>query len=52
MDKILDLSIAYPDFQLNQIIDPEQIDLNNSQMVAKINNLIQTPLYVNKVKKA
>ena len=42
MDKILDLSIAYPDFQLNQIIDPEQIDLNNSQMVAKINNLIQT----------
>lgn len=41
MDKLYDLAIAYPDFQLNQIIDPDQIDLNNSQMVAKINQLVK-----------
>lgn len=44
MDKIYDLAIAYPDFQLNQIIDPDQIDLNNSQLVSKINQLIK---YIN-----
>lgn len=40
MDRLYDLAIAYPDFQLNQIIDPDQIDLNNSQMVSKINQLV------------
>lgn len=42
MDKIYDLAIAYPDFQLNQIIDPDQIDLNNSQVVAKINQIVKS----------
>lgn len=39
MDKILNLTLSYPDFQLNQVIDPDQIDLNNSQIVAKMNEI-------------
>ena len=42
MDKITTLAISYPDFQLNQIIDPEQMDLNNLQIVNKINNVIKS----------
>lgn len=41
MDKLTSLAISYPDFQLNQIIDPEQMDLNNLQIVNKINNIIK-----------
>lgn len=41
MDKILGLAISYPDFQLNQIIDPDQVDLNNAQIVDKINKVIE-----------
>lgn len=39
MDKILNLTLSYPDFQLNQVIDPDQIDLNNSQIVSKMNEI-------------
>lgn len=39
MDKILNLSLAYPDFQLNQVIDPDQIDLNNAQITSKVNEI-------------
>lgn len=39
MDKILNLTLSYPDFQLNQVIDPDQVDLNNSQIVAKVNEM-------------
>ena len=42
MDKLTTLAISYPDFQLNQIIDPEQMDLNNLQIVNKINNIIKS----------
>lgn len=42
MDKLTTLAISYPDFQLNQIIDPEQMDLNNIQIVNKINNIIKS----------
>ena len=40
MERINSLAISYPDFQLNQIIDPDQVDLNNAQIVNKINNVI------------
>lgn len=40
LDKILNLAISYPDFKLNQIIDPEQFDLNNKQLVDKINQIV------------
>jgi hypothetical protein len=33
------VSIPYPDFKLNEIIDPEQFDINNAQMVNKINEI-------------
>ena len=42
MDKLTTLAISYPDFQLNQIIDPEQMDLNNLQIVNKINTIIKS----------
>jgi hypothetical protein len=34
------LSISYPDFQLNTVIDPEQMDTNNLELVTKINQII------------
>jgi hypothetical protein len=37
---INNLSISYPDFQLNQIIDPDQFDVNNAEFVAKVNEII------------
>lgn len=39
MDKILNLTLSYPDFQLNQVIDPDQVDLNNAQVVSKVNEI-------------
>lgn len=39
MDKILNLTLAYPDFQLNQVIDPDQVDLNNAQITSKVNEI-------------
>lgn len=41
MDRLYNLAISYPDFKLNQIIDPEQFDLNNKQIVDKINIVIR-----------
>ena len=40
-DKIYDLLISYPDFQLNQIIDPDAVDTNNGQIVTKVNQLVE-----------
>lgn len=39
-EKLLPLSIPYPDFKLNEIIDPDQFDLNNASVVDKINKLV------------
>jgi hypothetical protein len=36
---ILNLNISYPDFQLGDVIDPQSFDLNNSEIVAKINEI-------------
>jgi hypothetical protein len=34
------LTISYPDFKLNDVIDPDQFDTNNSQIVGKINEIV------------
>ena len=34
------LTISYPDFQLNTIINPEQFDANNLEIVSKINEIV------------
>lgn len=36
---ILNLNISYPDFQLGDVIDPQSFDLNNSEIVTKINEI-------------
>lgn len=41
ISKLIDLVLAYPNFQLGQIIDPEQANLNNLQITNKINLLIK-----------
>lgn len=33
------LSISYPDFKLNDVIDPEQFDINNREIVLRINEI-------------
>lgn len=33
------LSISYPDFKLNDTIDPEQFDINNLEIIQKINEI-------------
>lgn len=33
--------IPYPDFQLHEVIDPDQFDLNNEAMVNKINEILE-----------
>lgn len=33
------LNISFPDFKMNDIIDPEQFDINNSELVTKINEI-------------
>lgn len=40
MTTINSLTISYPDFKLNDVIDPDQFDTNNSQIVGKINEVI------------
>lgn len=40
MNIIKPLSISYPDFILNTTIDPEQFDVNNLEIVTKINSII------------
>lgn len=40
MSSIKNLVIPYPDFKLNDIIDPEQFDVNNADIVEKINEVI------------
>lgn len=37
---INNLTISYPDFQLNTTIEPEQFDTNNLEIVTKINTII------------
>lgn len=44
------LTLSYPDFQNNTIIDPDQFDTNNSELVAKVNecvDFLNTSLYTN-----
>jgi len=36
-----ELSISFPDFKLNEVINPEEFDTNNSEIVNKINALIE-----------
>ncbi len=36
-----ELSISFPDFKLNEIINPDEFDTNNSEIVNKINALIE-----------
>lgn len=40
MGNIVDLTISYPDFKLNDLIDPEQFDINNFEITTKINEII------------
>lgn len=37
---IQNLAISYPDFTLNTIIDPDQFDTNNTEIVNKLNELL------------
>lgn len=37
---ISNLSISYPNFVLDTVIDPEQTDTNNAELQAKINEII------------
>ena len=37
---IYTLNISYPDFRLNEIMDPEQFDINNNEIVTKVNEII------------
>lgn len=37
---IANLNLPYNDFRLNEIIDPEQFDINNAQIVSKMNELV------------
>ena len=37
---ITNLSISYPDFKLQEIIDPDQFDINNADIVNKVNEII------------
>ena len=37
---ISELSISYPDFQWGAVANPDEIDINNSEIVGKLNNLI------------
>lgn len=50
MNTINNLQISYPDFQLNTIIDPEQMDTNNLELVTKINAIIAELNSVNATK--
>ena len=36
---ITELSISYPDFQWGAVANPDEIDINNSEIVGKLNNL-------------
>jgi hypothetical protein len=38
--KLLQMAISYPDFRLNDIIDPDQFDTNNEEIVTHINGLV------------
>lgn len=37
---ITELSVSYPDFQWGAVANPDEIDINNSEIVGKLNNLI------------
>lgn len=37
---VLHLVLSYPDFKLNEIINPEEFDINNGEVVAKVNEII------------
>jgi hypothetical protein len=37
---IQNIAIPYSDFKLQEIIDPEQFDLNNATFTAKVNQLV------------
>lgn len=37
---ITELSISYPDFQWGTVANPDEIDINNAEIVGKLNNLI------------
>ena len=37
---ITELSISYPDFQWGAVANPDEIDINNAEIVGKLNNLI------------
>ena len=37
---ITELSISYPDFQWGAVANPDEVDINNSEIVGKLNNLI------------
>lgn len=39
MPDIKTLQISYPDFRFGEVIDPEQIDANNSELMNKINEI-------------
>lgn len=41
MSEISNITISYPDFKLNEFIDPEEFDINNSEYVSKINEIIK-----------
>lgn len=40
MTQLTTLSISYPDFKLNEVIDPDQFDINNKDIVDKINQIL------------
>ena len=37
---ITELAISYPDFQWGAVANPDEIDINNAEIVGKLNNLI------------
>lgn len=41
MNNIEDLYLPYPDFKLQEIIDPEQFDINNEYTVIKMNQVLE-----------
>jgi hypothetical protein len=36
---INNLNISYPDFKLNEVIDPEHFDINNKEVIDKVNEI-------------
>ena len=40
MAQISNLQISYPDFKLSELIDPDQFDLNNKDIMDKVNEVI------------